>query len=352
MRLEIGKGRWSGSMPGRDELAKVLGVSGKTVEAALQQLQSEGLLVSQGPGRRRLIVFSEDTPTPSLRVAILTYEPLALTDGYLVAMQHLLIEAGHSAFFTSKSLGELGFDVKKISQFVKKTKADAWVMVSAPQGVLEWFAAQAIPAFTLFGRRRGLAIAGTGPEKSHAMIAATRQLIGLGHRRIVLLTRKARRLPKPGTSEMAFLDELAANGIPPSPYNLPDWEETVEGFHQVLKSLFQVTPPTALIIDESQFYLAALQFCASIRLRVPEEISLISTDDDKHFAWFTPAVSHISWERKSVMRRVERWAANVSRGKDNRRQTFTKAVFVEGGTIGPVRSGEYRQERSLSERLH
>jgi len=30
------------------------------------------------------------------------------------------------------------------------------------------------------------------------------------------------------------------------------------------------------------------------------------------------------------------WAANVSRGKEDRRQTMTKAEFVEGGTIGPV----------------
>jgi hypothetical protein len=31
-----------------------------------------------------------------------------------------------------------------------------------------------------------------------------------------------------------------------------------------------------------------------------------------------------------------RWANNVSRGKDGRRQTLTKAEFFEGGTIGPV----------------
>jgi DNA-binding transcriptional MocR family regulator len=42
-------------MPGRDELVKALGVSGKTVELALDLLEKEGLLVSQGPGRRRRI---------------------------------------------------------------------------------------------------------------------------------------------------------------------------------------------------------------------------------------------------------------------------------------------------------
>lgn len=325
-------------MPGRDELAKVLGVSGKTVEAALRQLQHEGLLASQGPGRRRRIMSRENAPSTTLRIAILTFEPLALTESYVIEMQHILNKAGHSAFFAAKSLAEMDFDVKKVSRMAKETKADAWVVISASREILSWFAAQPSPVFTLFGRRRGLDIAGAGPEKAPALISITRQLVGLGHRRIVLLTRKARRLPIPGECENYFLEELAANGIPPSPYNLPDWEETVEGLHKVLMSLFQVTPPTALIIDESPFFLAALQFCARMHLQVPEDVSLISTDDDTHFAWFTPSVAHISWDRKLVMRGIERWAANVSRGKQDHRQAFTKAAFVEGGTMGPAKT--------------
>ena len=37
-----------------------------------------------------------------------------------------------------------------------------------------------------------------------------------------------------------------------------------------------------------------------------------------------------------AMRRVMRWANHVALGKDDRRQSFTKAKFVEGGTIGPA----------------
>jgi hypothetical protein len=33
---------------------------------------------------------------------------------------------------------------------------------------------------------------------------------------------------------------------------------------------------------------------------------------------------------------MTRWADHVARGRDDRRQSFTKAEFVEGGTIGPV----------------
>ena len=38
-----------------------------------------------------------------LRVAMLNYEPLDLTQGYMIELHHLLTAAGHSAFFTAKS---------------------------------------------------------------------------------------------------------------------------------------------------------------------------------------------------------------------------------------------------------
>ena len=184
---------------------------------------------------------------------------------------------------------------------------------------------------------QGLPIAGTKPDKLPAFAAATRQLLGFGHRRIILLARQERRLPTPGRSERAFLEELEAHGIQTShPYNLPDWEESSEGFHRILDSLFGTTPPTALIIEEVSLFFAAQQFLLHRGLRVPEDVSLVCTDGDPHFSWCKPSIAHIHWDSAPVVRRIVRWAANVSRGNDDRRQTYTKAEFIEGGTVGPA----------------
>ena len=53
-----------------------------------------------------------------------------------------------------------------------------------------------------------------------------------------------------------ILDELESARIRTNEYNLPDWEETNAGFHDCLEKLFKVTPPTALIIDETPFFVA------------------------------------------------------------------------------------------------
>lgn len=55
LREELMRGRWTGMMPGQFRLAKELGASRNAVEAALRLLEHEGVLVSQGLGRKRLI---------------------------------------------------------------------------------------------------------------------------------------------------------------------------------------------------------------------------------------------------------------------------------------------------------
>ena len=336
LRKELSRGQWSGHLPGVDRLAPELGVSRKTLEAALRLLEGEGVLMRNGPRRKRSIALQGVQSRPALRLALLLSEEVDRRLDYIVDIEHELSDAGHSVNIAPGTLVELGMDVKRIERMVKKTPADAWVIVGGSGEVLEWFCGQPLPAFAIFGRRRGLPIAGVGPDKPPAFVEATRALISLGHRRIVLLARPRRRLPEPGASERAFLAELTAHGISSSSYHLPDWEETIDGFHGRLESLFQVTPPSALIIEESPFFIAAQQFLAKKRLRVPEDVSLVCTDADPAFDWCQPSVAHIRWESRPVVRRILRWAFNLSRGAKDLRQTLTPAEFVPGGTIGPA----------------
>ena len=326
----------SGTIPGVRTLATDLGVNRKTVERALNQLECEGLLVAQGAGRRRRIVLPEDHAPPALRVAILLYEPQPQTEGWLMESQHLLQEAGHGAFFADKSLLELQMDVKRVSRLVQKTEADAWVVTGGSRQVLEWFAQQETPAFALFGRHKGLSVAGTKPDHVPAFAAATRHLAGLGHRRIALLARTERRLPEPGRAERAFLEALEDHGIQTGSFNLPHWEGSPESLHQCLESLFSKTPPTALILPEAPMFFAAQQFLGNRSLRVPQDVSLFCADGDRSFEWCRPPVAHIRWDYRPVVRRMVRWVHNVAAGKEDHRQSFTKAEFVEGGTVGPA----------------
>jgi DNA-binding LacI/PurR family transcriptional regulator len=151
-----------------------------------------------------------------------------------------------------------------------------------------------------------------------------------------MLVREERRKPEPGLTERLFLQELEALGISTGPYNLPDWEGSVKGYHRGLESLFRITPPTALIVGEAPFVMATFQFCLAHGLRVPDNLSLLCGDPDPSFAWCQPSISHIHWDYLPIVRRIVRWVEAVSRGKPDRRKSWSRARFVDGGTIGPV----------------
>ena len=338
LREQLLCGRWHGEMPGQNQLVKLLGVSSKTIEMALRILEGEGLLIGQGAGRRRRIVLPEgELQTRGQRVAILDYEQIELSsEGWSSGILTQLIAAGHDAFIASKTLKDMQMKVSRVAHLVKKNKADAWVVWGGSRDVLKWFSAQPTPTFAGFGRMEDLPIAGIKPDKKPAQSACIRRLVELGHRRIVVLVRQEVRLPKPGRSVRHFLAELESHGLETGPYNLPDWADSPEGLQRGLDSLFEVTPPTALIADGSHLFFAVQQFLAKRGLQVPEDVSLVCTDANRNYWWCRPTVSHVHWSFRPVLRRIERWVANIARGKDDRRQSFTKAEFVEGGTIGPA----------------
>ena len=95
---------------------------------------------------------------------------------------------------------------------------------------LKRFARQKMPAFALFGAREGVPIASTGPDKAPPQIEVARRLIALGHRRISFIVRREHRHPEPTRPVRAYLDELESAGVKTGTFNLPDWEESREGF--------------------------------------------------------------------------------------------------------------------------
>jgi DNA-binding LacI/PurR family transcriptional regulator len=340
LREEIMSGRWGETIPGRNELAKELGVNGKTVESALRLLEKEKVLIPQGAGKPRQIGrVKKIKKTPNLRVALLLLDKKDRVAHYMIELYHLLEEAGYIPFYTDKSITDLGLDnTERLADYVKQTKTDTWIISSGSRSFIEWFSVSEVPAFALFGRRVGLPIAAVGPDKEAAILAATDRLLELGHRRISLLCRKQRRLPQPGLSERAFLRRLEKANIQTSKFNLPDWKESKEGFAALLESLFGPTPPTALIVDEVFLFNATYYYLTSKGLHIPQDVSLICTDNDPGFDWCRPSVAHFDWDHLPVVRQVVRWVNNVSQGKKDLKQVLTSAKFVEGETIAKAKA--------------
>lgn len=342
LRDGIKQGRWCDPFPGVPQLAGELDVSRHTIRRALQILEKEGILSSRGLCRSRGITAAGAAAVAQrpLRISILRHDEKLMDDAHtsiiLVEIMRSLENAGHQVTCLKKSQIELKHDPARLSRHLMQTPADAWIIEAGSHKLLEWCAAQSTPCFALYGRAEGLEMARTGPDSTSAYVEATRQLIALGHQRIVSIVREGFRKPKPGRCEMAFLNELKAHGIPTGIYNLPDWEETPEGFNRLLESLFKNTPPTALMIDETCWLIAALAFFARRGIRVPEHVSLLSGDSQSVLDMCYPSVAQVLWDKRLVMQRVLRWVDAVRTGKADRKIINIASEFVPGGSIGPV----------------
>ena len=253
LREELASGKWHYEISGREDLAIEFGVNAKTVESALRLLEQDGLLIAQGAGRRRRIA-TRARARGAMRITFMAYEQSDPVQISYNDFNHQLTRAGHSSMIAEKSLMDLGMDLRRVAKYVKGIETDAWVVISGPREVLEWFSRQAVPVYAVFGRCTHIPISSVRIDKKAAMQSAVERLVKLGHRRIVMLARTDRRKSGPGFHERMFLAELEAHGIPTGPYNLPDWENNVESYHGCLASLFGKTPPTALFIDEPPLF--------------------------------------------------------------------------------------------------
>jgi DNA-binding LacI/PurR family transcriptional regulator len=337
-------GRWRGQLPGVVRLAEDLAVSKLTLRGALRIVEAEGLVELGTDGRSRHVPDKASAQKRPLRIGILLFDSLTNETSQsleiFLEVYHELEAAGFTVFFSKETQCGLGQDVKRITRYVKRARADAWVVASGSRALLEWFAVQPLPAMALFGRQAGLPIAGAKLDKRPPLLQVTRQLIALGHRRIVHICRRIQRVPEPSPNALAVLAELEAHGcLGQGDYNLPDWEETPGGLHTLLTELFRTTPPTALIIDETPLVIAAQQFLAERKLRVPEHVSLVAKDRDSCYQFCYPPMAHIAWRTEPVVRRIVQWANSVSLHRTDVRQIIFPAEFIPGGTVGPVWPG-------------
>ena len=326
-------------MPGRKVLVQELGVNGSTVERAMLQLEKEGILEAQGKGKPRRIRQDAISLVSSKRIAIMLYEPVDAYHALIIDLQHQISRMGHVASFTSKSLMELKHDPRRVVAELKKTRADAIILLAASKPVLRLALELSVPVFAMFGRMADLPIAGVRQDTIQALRETVSFLYQHGHRRIVKLNRAENLEGGLGDLERGFLDELEAHGLSTSSYNLPLWENSPQGLRQCLDELFRVTPPTAIILDEWKLYYAAKNYLAGKRGTASREVVCISMDYHESFDWCFPRVPHFHCDQQRHVKRTVQWVNNIAKGKTDLRQTKLDARFVGSGTVTKLTKG-------------
>jgi DNA-binding LacI/PurR family transcriptional regulator len=334
LKEEILSGRLKDTMPGIQHLVKSLGVNSLATANALQQLERDGLIISQGRRRKRLITPIQQAANSSMRIGFLHYDAQNELRHDSLLVRQALIDAGHTPIMAPKTMHDLSMSTERIKRIVESIEVDAWIIYAGSQETLQWFSEYKVPSFAIYGRLNSANIPGMGIRKLHIDEMLVDRLVELGHKRIVLIVREERRKPHCGRAEKIFLEHLEAHDIQTGPYNIPDWEETPAGLTQCLDKLLRHTPPTAILVCDPVLFHAVQVHLAHRGYKAPGDISLYCDDYTETFDWTTPSVAHLRWDYRPIIRRVLQWTENLSMGREDNKRSFTKAKFVDGDTIG------------------
>ena len=351
---ELSAGMWKEKMPGTRVLAKSLGVSAPTVHEAMEQLVREGHLLSGGP-RRAFRVNPHASTGRKSKNTILRRELLILSHEDI----SMLIDSSRQLIETlMRSMVSKGWSVRhQVVDYVHAKyplkRWDQQIRVEAGTKVIALYGNQTLATWAL---RKNVAILflggnpGSCPVSSIAVLSsrmaeeAIKRLTDLGHKRIVLplcdrsvsFAHKMREVTK---------QCIESNGDQYLPhYHNPGSSYAGPGIIRgILSKVFDMKPPTALILLDWKELVAAHCFLAEKNIRVPEDISLVMLSDVTGAEWFHPALCRFRFPLKKINTLMVNWLHGRSRTE---LRHLLSGTWVQGGTIGPAPADETTNPRS------
>lgn len=135
---------------------------------------------------------------------------------------------------------------------------------------------------------------------------AAEHLLGLGHVRIAAIEGPAD-VTSGRQHHAGLVAALAAAGVPLDPALVRrgpfDWSFGRRATRELLEA---PDPPTALLISNHEASLGALPVLGGCGLRIPDELSVICTEEEPFFSWWSPALSTVDNRAAEQARRAAR----------------------------------------------
>ena len=296
LRREIAQGTWREWLPAERALCAMLQVSRNTLRRALAQLVRDGVLQSRHGAGTRVPAAPPPPRPPAERtrdVAVLSPDPVELLRPtqtlWIDELRALLSERGvrlHVIHGRQYFRAQPGLALSKL---LAQQPHGCWILTLSTLAIQQWFHAHGVPCLVAGSVHGGLDLPFRDLDHRASCRHAAGHLLGLGHRRLALLIAKSR-LAGDLASEAGFLE--GARKLPPADASavIAHHDGTVAGICLALRRLLERPPaPTALLVPNAYHYLTVASRLAQLGRRVPQDVSLLSRDEDPFLSFLVPA---------------------------------------------------------------
>lgn len=168
---------------------------------------------------------------------------------------------------------------------------------------------------------------------------ATRHLVDLGHRRIAHIAGPAHRFTGQ-QRRRGYQEALHEAGIPLDPQLIAEGDYSFESGERLMERLW-AERPTAVFVGGDAMALGAVRALARLRVRVPEELSLVAFGNPDLVRYATPAITTIDLPvaaagRTAVELVLHRLAHRGSNPADKEVRILEPALLVRETTAPPA----------------
>ena len=334
-------GTWHDWLPTERQLCGLLQASRNTIRAAIKQLKAERLVVSEKPTGNRIVANASRLGKSRKNKSIGIIVPEALNNLrpmislWIDELKDMLLEEGCSLRIYDGQSYYRANSARALERLVKQSGQDAWVLVLSSKSMQQWFARHNIRCLVAGSTYPEIQLPFCDLDYRAVCRHAAGVLIRAGHARITLLNHE---VPRAGeiAGERGFYDAIDSIAGLHSKCNIVYHRETVDSIAAALKKigLGKAGFPTALIVNSPYAYLTVMTLLASKHFRIPEDVSLISRDDDTLLNAIFPAPARYTVKPQAFARRFIGPIMRLIHGRPNSMGgSYFLPKFVSGKSV-------------------
>lgn len=336
---EIKLERWSRWLPGEFELCARLHVSRRTIRAALQQLEVDGVLKCDQGKRRQIIKKQGGNQKPASRrvLLLMPMSLLSLNPFGMFLINHLQEHLAEEGFILETHASRVPYRThlpQELENLETSLRPAGWVLLQSTETMQRWFSSHNHPCVVIGSRYERVQLPSVDTDYEAICQHAVRRLAARGHRRLALLN------PQPGAAgdeitEHAFLTAAGKMQLPELRAEIVHHDGTRMSVCARLDGLMaRSQPPTALLVSRPGHVLAVLGHLFRRGFRIPEDIAVISRDDDSFLADMVPTVARYSRNPKIFAVNTSKIVLQMVHGTKHFLDHKIMPGFINGETLG------------------
>lgn len=344
IRAEIGRGLWTGWLPGERALSELLQVSRRTVRNALERLVRSGVVETvQGVGHRILDQKATGLPESPRELAVVLKEPLqALRPFTVLWLDELRARLARNGVDMDMLVGRRPFanaPSRALRRLTTQRPGRIWLLVGSNPAMQRWFKSSGLPC--IFAGTPSVEYALASVDVDHRALCrhAVGKLWRAGHRRIAYLTSTSGHKGDE-ESEIGFQEgwmQLVGNQ---DPVRIHRFQTDTDHAARTIGRVFgSPDRPTGVVVGQSRYYLTLLSVLANMRLRIPGDVSALVRDNESHFRFLRPKPCAYECSPRRMAMAMQRLVMDWAAGKSPSEPIRIMPEFIPGDSIAALSTG-------------